>query len=171
MVLRNALPLLLALGLVEAATRGAFADPVRAAIFPFALDDTSLVGAVQGQNMEQPRLAMLDAKLPGMLMQNGRYTAVDTAPIAQDMRGKNFRTCNGCEVDLARQLGAQVSVIGWVQKVSTLILNINVVIRSVPDGRVVHAASVDIRGDTDESWARGLTYLVDNRLFAQAPAQ
>ena len=53
-----------------------------------------------------------------------------------------------------------MSVIGWVQKVSQLILNINVVIRDVETGNVMPAGSVDIRGDTDESWTRGVAYLL-----------
>jgi len=48
--------------------------------------------------------------------------------------------------------------------VSNLILNINVVARDVTTGRVIGAGSVDIRGNTDESWSRGLSYLLRNRL-------
>ena len=58
--------------------------------------------------------------------------------------------CGGCEAALATKVGAQVAVIGWVQKVSNLILNINVVIRDASSGAVLHAGSVDIRGNTDE---------------------
>jgi hypothetical protein len=130
-----------------------------------------LVGAVRGDQADQKRLVVLDAQLRSLLTQDGRYVAVDTAPVASAMKSLNFRTCNGCEVELAQKLGAQVSVIGWVQKVSDLILNINVVIRSVPDGRVLRGDSVDIRGDNDESWRRGLDYLVHDRLFPQAAAQ
>jgi hypothetical protein len=73
-------------------------------------------------------------------------------------------SCNGCDVDLAREVGASISVTGWVQKVSNLILNINVVARDVKTGKTIGAGSVDIRGNTDESWSRGLSYLVRNRL-------
>jgi hypothetical protein len=34
----------------------------------------------------------------------------------------------------------------------------------VPTGRVIDAGSVDIRGNTNESWSRGLSYLFRNRL-------
>ena len=54
---------------------------------------------------------------------------------------------------------------GLVQKISNLILNINVTIRDLHDGRALRAGSVDIRGNTDESWSRGMSYLVRNRLF------
>jgi hypothetical protein len=76
----------------------------------------------------------------------------------------DMRTCNGCDVDLARKAGARISVTGWVQKVSNLILNINIVARDVDTGEVISAGSVDIRGNTDQSWSRGLAYLLRNRL-------
>jgi hypothetical protein len=39
-----------------------------------------------------------------------------------------------------------------VQKVSNLILNINLYMEDVQTGRMEFARSVDIRGNTDESW-------------------
>jgi hypothetical protein len=51
-----------------------------------------------------------------------------------------------------------------VQKVSNLILNITLVVRDVGTGQVINAGSVDLRGNTDESWSRGLSYLLRNRL-------
>jgi hypothetical protein len=35
-------------------------------------------------------------------------------------------------------------------------------VRSVASGETVYAKSVDIRGNTDESWLRGVRRLVDN---------
>ena len=66
---------------------------------------------------------------------------------------------------MARELGADLAVTGFVQKVSNLILNINVIIRDARDGQALRGGSVDIRGNTDESWGRGISYLVRNRLF------
>ena len=80
---------------------------------------------------------------------------------------QSIRGCNGCEIDLARELGADRLAYGWVQKVSNLILNVNVVFEDVATGQTLQADSVDIRGNTDESWSRGLRYLVDERLFRE----
>ena len=55
-------------------------------------------------------------------------------------------------VAIARRLDADLALVGWVQKVSNLILNVNVVIRDVSTREQVFASSVDIRGNTDESW-------------------
>jgi hypothetical protein len=54
-----------------------------------------------------------------------------------------------------------------VQKVSNLILNINVTIRDVATRALVFAGSVDIRGNTDDSWRHGIRYLLENRLLAE----
>jgi len=50
----------------------------------------------------------------------------------------------------------------WVQKVSNLILNLNIEVRDSDSGEALYTTSVDIRGNTDESWLRGVRRLVDN---------
>ncbi|WP_264711844.1 DUF3280 domain-containing protein [Limobrevibacterium gyesilva] len=143
------------------------AAPVTAAVFDFELDDTSLQGQMQGPRKdEQARLSRLTSQLRDRLANSGQYVVVDVPSIAAAARRYNLRACGGCDIAFARQAGAQVAVIGWVQKVSNLVLNINVVMRDVATGRVVHAGSVDIRGNTDDSWARGLEYLVRNQLLS-----
>ncbi|MEO7338269.1 MAG: DUF2380 domain-containing protein, partial [Caldimonas sp.] len=47
-----------------------------------------------------------------------------------------------------------------VQKVSELILNVNVQIYDVKAQKVVFTKSVDMRGNEDESWMRAVRYLV-----------
>lgn len=135
----------------------------RAAVFAVELVDTSLQGAIQGPAKEDlERLARLDAQLLDSLARSGQYTPL---AVVADPAGPALRTCDGCEVAPARKAGAQVSVIGWVQKVSNLILNINLVMRDVETGKRIAAGSVDIRGDTDKSWMRGLAYLLRNRIL------
>lgn len=137
--------------------------PPRTAVFAFELDDTSLQGAMRGPDAgDQARLHQLDAQLRTALAQSSRY---DVVAVATDPSTPSWWTCDGCEVDPARKAGARFSVIGWVQKVSNLILNINIVVRDVTTGQRVAAGSVDIRGDTDESWAHGLSFLLRNRIL------
>jgi len=54
-------------------------------------------------------------------------------------------------------VGADWPAWGTVQKVSNLILNINVYMEDVATGNLEFVKSVDIRGNTDESWRHGLT--------------
>jgi hypothetical protein len=148
------------------AAPAAQAEAPLAAVFAFELDDTSLQGEMRGQDQgDLARLAKLDVQLREGLARSGRYTPV---AVPTDPSEPSWWTCDGCEVAPARKAGARYSVIGWVQKVSNLILNINIVIRDVQTGQRVAAGSVDIRGDTDESWKRGISYLLQNRILVGA---
>jgi hypothetical protein len=148
-----------------AATSAVAKPPAPTAVFNFGFDDTSLQGEMQGpQAAEHRRLAALDAELRDILTKSGCCRMMDLAAVANQAQNIEPRTCNGCDVDLARKAGARISVTGWVQKVSNLILNINIVARDVTTGQVIGAGSVDIRGNTDESWSRGLAYLLRDRL-------
>ena len=72
----------------------------------------------------------------------------------------------GCDVDYARQLGADLAITGVVQKVSALILNMNIYLRDTHTGQLITGMSADFRGNTDESWSRTMNYLLKNRLLA-----
>jgi hypothetical protein len=151
---------------LAAYSRAASAQGLRAAVFDFDFVDTSLEGAsgtVRGD--EAARLALISDTLRRMLAERG-ITVVDLAPARERIaKAAPLTRCNGCDLELARELGAELAVTGLVQKISNLILNINVTIRDARDGEAVRGGSVDIRGNTDESWSRGISYLVRNRLY------
>jgi hypothetical protein len=73
--------------------------------------------------------------------------------------------CGGCEFGYGNALGADTAAWIVVQKVSDLILNINVYMADVAARKLAFVHSVDIRGNTDESWSHGITYLVKNYLL------
>lgn len=132
-----------------------------AAVFEFALINTSPAPSTPE---ELARLQRLDQQLKSGLRDH--FKLVDVGPVRNRLAGvASIRGCNGCELDLARELGAQQVAYGWVQKVSNLILNINLVVEDASSGRTLRAESVDIRGNTDESWTRGLRYLLNERMF------
>lgn len=131
------------------------------AVFDFALTNTSPAPSTPE---ELARLQRLDQQLKDGL--RGHFKLVDVGPVQDRLaRVDSIRGCNGCELDLARELGAQQVAYGWVQKVSNLILNVNVVVEDASTGRTLRAESVDIRGNTDDSWSRGLRYLLNERMF------
>ena len=47
----------------------------------------------------------------------------------------------------------------------SFVLAINIAVYDVATGTWVAGGSVDIRGDTDESWTRGLSFLLRNRIL------
>jgi hypothetical protein len=77
-----------------------------------------------------------------------------------------LQACGGCDVKFAQQLDADLFITGVVQKVSNLILSINVYLRDAHTGRLVAVANADMRGNTDESWSRAMRYIIRNRLLA-----
>ena len=155
------LALALAFGAVPAA---AAEQQQRVALFEFAFINTSLEPT---RPDETARLGSLKQVATDQFAKRG-LALVDTEPVAAEAAKVNaLHLCNGCELDLARQVGADLAAVGWVQKVSNLILNVNMQIREVQSGRLVRAGSVDIRGNTDESWRRGVVYLVDRRILGQ----
>jgi hypothetical protein len=152
-----------------AASIAGAAEPARIAVFDFELIDTSLQGEMAGADpAHEARLRMIEADLRQGLEASGRFQLVDTAPaVAKIAAAGVLWSCNGCEVGIARRLDAELALVGWVQKVSNLILNINLRIRDVATRDQVFAGSVDIRGDTDESWRHGIRYLLKNRLLKE----
>lgn len=155
-----------ALLLALAVTNARAAEP-KVAIFDFELVDTSLEGATYGPRADQQaRLALVTNQLRDRLAKSGRVEVVDIAAVAAQARAADLRTCEGCDAQFAREVGAGYSIVGWVQKVSNLILNMNVMVREAKSGRVVFVKSADMRGNTDESWSRAVDYLVHNYLLA-----
>jgi Protein of unknown function (DUF2380) len=141
--------------------------PTKVAIFDFELIDTSLDGAINGPRAdEQRRLLALADELRRCLAQSGRYLPVDISPIADEARASNLQACGGCDAQLAKQAGAELAITGTVHKISNLLLNMSVYLRSAEDGRLVQQMSASFRGNTDESWSRALDWLLRNRLLS-----
>ena len=161
--------LIAALALPALVSMAGAATPARIAVFDLELVDSSLQGEMAGLDpADQARLRLVQEELQERLQQSGRFELVDTAPVADQVAvAGRLWSCNGCEVSIARRLDADLALVGWVQKVSNLILNLNVVIRDTSTREQVFAGSVDIRGNTDESWLHGIRYLLDNRLLKE----
>jgi hypothetical protein len=107
------------------------------------------------------------------LDRRGLYRVSDLAPaqgaIAQARDANEYlHRCNGCLGEVGAAAGAQLVGVGWVQRVSNLILNLNLGIWDVRDDRMVLTKSVDIRGDNDESWRRGIDYMLRDMVERRA---
>jgi hypothetical protein len=159
------IPFFVALMLVVSST--ANAEPPKAAVFDFELLDTSLQGEVNGpQADEQRRLKDVTEQVRKALAEAGKFIVLDIASINAAAHASNLQACGGCDVQYAQQLDADIAITGLVQKVSALILNMNIYLRDAHTGRVITSMSADFRGNTDESWSRTASYLLRNRLLA-----
>ena len=161
---------------------------------PALLAAALLVLALPAAQSAEPRVAVLDIELlkadylpnadrimpeerlrldmvAELVRERLRVEGYDTVAAAQTKAaihaadpGQYLNACNGCERRIARDLGADWVVVGWIQFVSYLILNLNVMVVDVETGAPVARAFVDLRGNTDRSWRRATTYMLDNIL-------
>ena len=154
----------LLLGLLIAGPVAAEEAPRRLALFPVEL---IILGGESANAAELARLDLVHDLLVEHLEPHG-VVAIDTSAADSKIRRYASLTgCNGCEIALAAELGADIAGVAWVQKVSNLILNINLKLTDVTTGRLLKLGSVDIRGNTDETWSRGAVYLINRRLFVE----
>ncbi len=92
------------------------------------------------------------------------YSVAETEParpaiaLAASQNAYLYR-CNACATDIGTAANADQIAFAWVQKVSNLILNFNLEIRDVRSDSILIAKSVDVRGNTDQSWSRGIKAL------------
>lgn len=120
---------------------------------------------------ERTRLVRIEVQFKSKLTDSGHYTFVTIPPAikAKISADQPAGECGGCEFEYGQAL--QTKLVTWivVQKVSNLILNINVYMADVASQRLIFVRSVDIRSNTDESWTHGLTYLIKYYLLKEIP--
>jgi len=154
-----------ALALSAFATAAAAQQAPRAAFLGIHFLDTSLG---ERTTAEAERVKRAEVLLVEKLTEAGRFAFVDAAPVAAEVaRYDNIAHCNGCDSDFARALGADVAITGEIQKTSNLILSMSIFVRDAESGALVGGGSADMRGNTDESWSRAVSYIVRNRMLTQ----
>ncbi len=154
-------------------TRMEAAAPVRRlAVVDFELVDDQNNPATKEAQVS--RLRNATAQLQHELADQNLYRVADPAPsraLQQRLRSQQqfLYRCDDCADQIGRLLDVDLVMVTWVQKVSELILNLNVQIFDVRAQKVIFTKSVDMRGNTDESWHRAVHYLV--RDMAEKRAQ
>lgn len=169
----NRRPLLIWLG---GATLGLARTPVRAqqhaaaaaklpsiAVLDFEIQDDH--DNPDTKAAQQRRLKEATAQLQEELRKHHLYRVVDPSPSAalqSELRGQQafVYRCPDCIQQVGKLLGVDLVMATWVQKVSELILNVNVEVHDVKTGKSVLSKSVDMRGNNDVSWQRAVSYLV-----------
>jgi hypothetical protein len=114
---------------------------------------------------QEVRLRNAGLQLQQELAERRLYRVVDPAPTAQLQRDLRLQQeylyrCDDCAAQVGQLAKADLVMQTWVQKVSELILNLNVQIYDVAAGKVVFTKSVDMRGNDDVSWSRAVRFLV-----------
>ncbi|WP_265501179.1 DUF3280 domain-containing protein [Paracoccus beibuensis] len=162
--------LISALGLALAAPAAGLAqsppEPGNATWFGIHYIDTSTEGAINGvREDETARIEMIEDFIADDLTERG-FTLVEppadaVAPILNPVHS------NGADTKIAREMGSDYAIAGEVQKVSNLIQSVNLYLRDPESGHTLRAGSVEIRGNTDEAFRRGYSYLLRNIIFRE----
>jgi hypothetical protein len=158
--------------LLVCATLSMAAVPPRLLVLDVELTGDS--GGPAFASEHQARLALASTKLRESLARTGLYQLVDSTPAQQTLEGLKsqylyLHDCNGCDLDVGRQLGADQVLVAWVNRVSGLILSVTYEIHDVATGQITARKSFDFRGDNDTSWTRAIEYMVRD-LNESAPA-
>lgn len=152
--------------LLTNAGRAADSRVFKLAVFDLELDDFTAGGPIAGESaIETERLRRMTRLARDLLGRSGLFEIVDVGP-AKDARVEAhwLRKCNGCDADIARDLGADMSFVGFFRKISVMEQYLEFRIRDTRTGEFANISTTDLRGETDESWSRALTFLIRHRL-------
>lgn len=153
--------------LAQASSTSAFASAQTVAFLGLRLQNDN-AALEPTTDAEKRRIKLVEKEFTHRLEASGRYRVLPMpADVANKIESQQAPgECNGCEVAYAKEIGGDVVAWLTVQKVSNLILNLNLFMGDVASNKMTFVHSVDIRGNTDESWTRSLDYLLTNYLFA-----
>ena len=158
---------LLAASLIATAVASPAHAAGKVAVFEFELEHGDLVpGVPSKKEAEDKRRATVSERLRDHLAKSG-FEVVDAEPFAEKAAAANLQACGDCADDFARELGADYAFTGVVYKVSELVLSMSVLVHDARTSQPVAVATVDMRGNTDESWRRAIDYLYRNVLSAR----
>ncbi|HEX5958456.1 MAG TPA: DUF3280 domain-containing protein [Hyphomicrobiaceae bacterium] len=149
------------LGALLTGATAAYAGP-KVAVFPFELIDASLEGQYGPAHAEEAaRLRLATEELRKELAGKAGYEVLDLGPMAAEIeRSTPLYKCDGCALDLARRSGAELAVTGSVLKVSNLLLTFHIYVTDTSNGKLNKLWHVEVRGNTEDSWLRGVRRLV-----------
>lgn len=138
------------------------------AFFGVTFIDTSTEGDINGVRPDETARTLLIAEQVTAALEEQGLQLLDLTPVQDELaRTRNPAKCNGCDIRMGQRLGADYVVVSEVQKVSNLILSMNLYVREAETGRQVRGLAVDIRGNNDESWQRGMRYILTRAIFPE----
>lgn len=134
------------------------------AVFDFELDDRSAGGGIIAQDDNDAKyLKEATAQAQSLLAASGRYSLVDATSLKSEIAAaQGVLNCRGCEVALARKLGAREAAIGVITRVNRTEYTLFVRVTDVDSGKVLSSDFTGLRMGANYSWPRGVKSLVTN---------
>ena len=143
--------------------------PVRLALLPFELDDTSAGAALGETEADHKELQAATDAVRQVLEQSGRYRLVDAA--AGIKPGQGLRACDDCEARIARELGAQQSLLGIIRRIGRTEYIVGFRVRQADDGALVLAGDSGLRLGANYSWSRGAVRVIREQLLGSGDSE
>ena len=160
---------ILALGLALWSIVGADSSPapaVKIVVFEFEFEDLSPAASLL--NKTTNRTATMDkvsSEARRELAESGRYSVIDASNVdAKAVTSKSLRNCDGCEVAIARQLGADQSLIGVVRSVTQTDYYVAIQIRDARTGKLLDEQEANFAGG-EEGWPSGVRMLIKHQIL------
>ena len=144
--------------------------PVKIAVFDLELADVSAAAAASTgpSASDLTRMQAVTSEARRVLAQSGRYRLVDTnGADAKPAKEMSFRTCNGCDAEIALKLGAEQSLIGVVTRVANTEYYVSLLITDTKTGKAVNQQSAFFTG-ADDACASGVRMLIEHQVLVSA---
>jgi hypothetical protein len=142
-----------ALAILTAGSALAAAAPNEPKLVVLDIELTGDLGGPQFTAEHETRLRMHSDELRRELGQSGLYVVVDSAPaqpLITELKSQQsyLHDCNGCDLEIGRQLGADQVLVTWVDRVSGLILSMWRPVRLSAESPMTSEATTTRRGHT-----------------------
>jgi PQQ-dependent catabolism-associated CXXCW motif protein len=154
------------------------ADQDRSQLPRLVVLDLELSGDLGGPEFaaeHDTRLKTETARLREDLQHTQLYQVLDNGPAQSAIdhlkaQQAYLHDCNGCDLDIGRQLNADLVLVAWVDRVSGLILTLTYEIHDVKTSQITSRKSYDFRGDNDTAWNHAIDYMVRDLKAQGTPA-
>ena len=143
----------------------------KAAVFPFDFHDPQQDGQLIPENDPEDlrRTQLVTDELKTLMSKDSNYEVVDLSSKAKEVEAASpFNKCDGCEVPIAKEAGADIAVTGYIDKLSNASIMLQIIARDTKTGKPTKTMSATINGNTDDLWLHGVRYLWKNRFNAEA---
>jgi hypothetical protein len=148
-------------------TLGAAEPTVKIVVFDFELQDFSAAEAQTPDAIDARYLTEATDQTRRLLTQDPHYRLIDAASTsAPAATNRTLRDCHGCEADIARELGADQSLIGIVSRISRTEFTVKIQIRDAKTGALITERTTPLQMGANYAWPRGATHLVKDHLLS-----
>lgn len=142
---------------------------IKIAVFDFELDDVSPAAVYLNQaTSSAASMEKVSREARRELAQSGRYSILDTSKVdARPVVDKTLRDCDGCDAAIARQLGADESLLGVIRRATQTDYYVVIQIRDARTGKVLDSQGANFAG-SEEGWPSGVRMLIKHQILALA---